>query len=93
MLNQELLNKKILCCPENGTPLALADQAIVDSLNKAIAAGELNNVAGTLVESQLDGGLVREDGTRLYPVIDGIPVLLMDEAILIESPGDTPPVA
>lgn len=89
MLNQELLNRKILCCPENGTPLAMAEQALVDQVNKQIAAGKLQNAGGSQIETRLDGGLIREDGARLYPIIEGIPVLLIDEAILLDASGDS----
>jgi uncharacterized protein YbaR (Trm112 family) len=71
----------ILRCPQDGSRLHLADVALVDRLNRAIAAGQLLNVAGEAVERALDGGLVREADDRLYPVFDQIPVLLPDEAI------------
>jgi uncharacterized protein YbaR (Trm112 family) len=36
------------------------------------------------VES-LDGGLIREDGRLLFPIRDGLPILLLDEAIPIDD--------
>jgi uncharacterized protein YbaR (Trm112 family) len=82
MIDKDLL--KILVCPENRTPLRLADESLVDRLNRAAAAGMLKNRVGQPVQSPLEGGLVREDGTLFYPIIDGIPVLLLDEAIPLE---------
>jgi len=82
MIDKDLL--KILVCPENRTPLRLADESLVDRLNRAVAAGMLKNRVGQAVQSPLEGGLVREDGTLFYPIIDGIPVLLLDEAIPLE---------
>ena len=82
MIDKDLLD--ILVCPENRTPLHLADQPLVDRLNRAVAGGTLKNRVGQPVQSPLEGGLVREDGTLLYPIIDGIPVLLTDAAIPLE---------
>ena len=33
----------------------------------------------------IDGGLMRARGDLLYPIIDGIPMLLRDEAIEIDQ--------
>ncbi len=79
MIDAELL--KILVCPENKTPVALAEDALVAQLNAAIEAGKLNNRAGEPVKERIDGGLVREDQAYLYPIRDDIPIMLIDEAI------------
>ncbi len=70
-----------LRCPENHQALALAAPDTLLALNKRITAKQINNRAGTLVEAEIEAGLVREDLKRLYPVIDGFPVMLVDEAI------------
>ena len=79
MIDPELL--KILVCPEDKTPVALADDALVEKVNAAITAGTLENRAGEAVSEKIDGGLVREDKAYLYPIRDDIPVMLIDEAI------------
>jgi uncharacterized protein YbaR (Trm112 family) len=79
MLQPELL--AILRCPDNQTRLSQASDATVERLNAAIRAGRITNRAGKQPEGPLDGGLVREDGAYLYPIIDGIPVLLRNDAI------------
>jgi uncharacterized protein YbaR (Trm112 family) len=83
MLNKELLD--ILVCPDNHLPLKLADQELVDKLNAAIAAGTLQNASGKSLEDKMDGGLVREDNQVLYPIVDGIPILLVEEAIRLDD--------
>lgn len=71
----------MLRCPENRSSLAEADAANLQRLNAAVAAGTLRNKGGELVARSLEGGLVRADGAIVYPVFDGIPVLLIDEGI------------
>lgn len=79
MIDPELL--KIMCCPETCQPIALADAALVEKLNRQIAAGQLRNRAGQLVTEKIDGGLIRQDNQFLYPIRNNIPVMLIDEAI------------
>ena len=83
MLDQELLD--ILACPETKQPVHLAEQDLLDQLNARIARGEVTNRGGEKVEKALSGGLVREDGAYLYPIDDGIPVMLIDEAIPLSA--------
>lgn len=73
----------ILICPESKQPVALATPAQLAGLNNSIRAGNAYNRAGTRVEKELDEGLVREDGRVLYPVEDGIPVMLVEESIAL----------
>ncbi len=54
-------------------------------VNAAIDAGELQNHEGSPVSKALDEALITDDGKRIYPVDDGIPVLLEDESISMEQ--------
>jgi uncharacterized protein YbaR (Trm112 family) len=72
---------EILRCPQSRTRLRPADAEVVVRLNRKISAGELVNLVGERVERLIDGGLIREAGDLLYPIVDEIPVLLPDEAI------------
>jgi uncharacterized protein YbaR (Trm112 family) len=83
LIQPELL--EILVCPETRTRLAAAEASLVERVNAAIAAGRLVNRAGQRVERPIQGGLVREDGRLLYPVIDDIPSLLVDRAIPLDQ--------
>jgi uncharacterized protein len=71
----------ILRCPQDRTRLRAAAPDIVARINRAVETGAAKNLAGERVEKQLDGGLIREAGDILYPVVDQIPVMLPDEAI------------
>ena len=60
MIDKELLD--ILACPENKTPVSMADQTLVEEINRRIEKGELKNRGGIQVEKKIDGGLVRVGG-------------------------------
>lgn len=81
MIDPQLL--EILCCPETRQDVALAPSSLIDDLNGRAEAGTLVNRAGTAVREKLDGGLLRADGKVLYPIREDIPVMLIDEAILL----------
>lgn len=78
-MDAELL--KILCCPETRQDLRVADAALLEKINARIAAGDLRGRGGQPVKEKIEGGLVRADGKFLYPLRQGIPVMLVDEAI------------
>jgi len=79
MLDPELL--EILACPETKESVGLAPPDLVKALNERIRARALRNRAGAVVEEEMETGLLRADGKRLYPVRDGIPIMLVEEAI------------
>ena len=81
MIEAQLL--KILCCPETRQPLAVADAPTVARLNERIAARALKNRGGKAVTEPCESGLVRQDGQVLYPIRQGIPILLIAESMAI----------
>ncbi len=81
-VNEELL--EILVCPETKQPVKPAAEDLITSLNQRITAGELRNRGGDPVAKSLAEGLVREDGKVLYPIDDGIPVMLIEESIPLD---------
>ncbi len=78
-VSEELL--EILVCPETKQPIALASQEVLSNLARDIEAGKVRNRGGEKVTEPITEGLVREDGKILYPVDDGIPVMLIEESI------------
>ncbi len=79
MIDDQLID--VLCCPADRSSVSLAETELVDRVNLGIAAGQVSNLAGQVVSQVIDGGLVRAAGDLMYLVIDGIPVMLPDEAI------------
>lgn len=79
MIDKQILS--ILRCPVDRSTLVVAEESLVARVNRGIAAGNILNVGGNRLEKPIDGGLVRQAGDLLYPIVDDIPVLLPDEAI------------
>ena len=78
-INEELL--KILVCPETRQPVAVAGAELIARLNGEFESGQLRNRGGEAIAAAIQEGLIREDGKILYPVEDGIPVMLIEESI------------
>jgi uncharacterized protein YbaR (Trm112 family) len=81
MIGQELLD--ILVCPETKQSLRLVSEENVDKINREIGEGRLLNRGGKLVSEKIDAGLLREDGSLVYPIRHDIPIMLIDEAICV----------
>jgi len=77
---------RMLVCPGTRQPLRMATADELAVINRAVAAGTARNRGGALVVSPVSEGLVTVDGAALYPVLDGIPILLSAEAVLLH-PG------
>lgn len=72
---------RLLVCPATRQPLRLASAEELAACNAAIAAGGVTNRGGTAVSAPLQAGLVPVDASVLYPLVDGIPILLTAEAV------------
>ncbi len=78
-LDPELL--AILVCPETKQPLSVADADLLDRVNAAVAGGGATTRGGEEIGEPVTEGLLRDDGQVLYPVRQGIPIMLIDESI------------
>jgi uncharacterized protein YbaR (Trm112 family) len=83
MIRAELL--KMLVCPENRSSLSIASSDLIAKVNRAIGLGQLHNRAGEKLKTPLEGGLLRADRSVLYPIMDDIPMLLVDEGIVLDQ--------
>ena len=75
----------ILRCPVSHKGLSVLKKDQLARVNAAIDTGELVNHEGSAVAEPLSEALITDDGKRIYPVNDGIPVLLEDESISMEK--------
>jgi len=78
-MDRKLLD--LLVCPATRQPLALLDKPGLEALNRAIAAGGVQRADDTPQTEPLREALITRDRKTLYRVDDGIPVLLIEEAI------------
>jgi uncharacterized protein YbaR (Trm112 family) len=72
---------EILCCPVTRKPLVRLSGSRLEKLNRAIAESGLLTVDGQVVDAALDEALITEDSKVIYPVRDGIPILLAEQGI------------
>lgn len=82
-MDKKLLS--ILCCPVTHRPLSVAKSDLLARVNAAIAQGDVSNREGTVIGDPLSDALVTDDGKLLYPIDNGIPVLLEGESISTEQ--------
>jgi uncharacterized protein YbaR (Trm112 family) len=78
---------QMLRCPDDHSELSIAGSDVISRVNLAIRERRLTNRAGNAVTQLLEGALIRADGSALYPIIDGIPVLISADAILLDQIG------
>lgn len=71
----------ILCCPVTRSPLELLPERELATLNERIAAQRIKNREDIVVTEPLAEALVTRSGKLVYPIRDGVPVLLEDQAM------------
>ncbi|NIA26854.1 MAG: hypothetical protein GWP02_02280 [Desulfobulbaceae bacterium] len=77
----------ILRCPVTQKGLSLARSAMLKDVNAAIDSGKLSNHDGQVLAEPMSEALVTDDGKVLYPISNGIPVLLEGESVDMEQLG------
>ncbi len=78
-IDPELL--EILVCPETKQSLSPASSGLLERLNAAVTDGRATTRAGDAVTEPVSEGLLRNDQRILYPIRQGIPIMLIDESI------------
>ena len=71
----------IICCPVTHTPLELLSERELARLNESIAERKIKNRDEVIVDEPIEQALVTRAGKLVYPIRDGIPVLLEDQAM------------
>jgi len=83
MIHPQLLS--ILRCPTTQSQLQIADKAVIESVNAAIARGKMQSRVMETLTRPLDSGLVNADGSLLMPVYENIPDMNPDDVIDLEQ--------
>ncbi|MCZ8166784.1 Trm112 family protein [Silanimonas sp.] len=78
-MDRKLLD--LLVCPASHQPLHRLESPQRDALNAAITRGELLRGDGRTETRSLADALASRDGKQVYRIDDGIPVLLVEEAL------------
>ncbi|MYB34555.1 MAG: Trm112 family protein [Gammaproteobacteria bacterium] len=82
-INKELLT--LLVCPVTKLPVRLLSRPNLQILNQMISEGNVQNAAGQSVDAQFSQALITQNNTMIYPVNDGIPIMLEDQAIPVNQ--------
>lgn len=75
----------MLRCVESGSELLLLERGKLDVLNEAITNGKVTTQVGHQLDRPLEAALVNSDASWAYQVLDGIPVLLAEQAIAYQQ--------
>jgi uncharacterized protein YbaR (Trm112 family) len=82
-LDRKLLD--IICCPVTRSSLELLPEHELNVLNELIGQRRIKNREDSVVDAPLTEALVTRSGKLIYPIRDGIPVLLEDQAMSLQQ--------
>jgi uncharacterized protein YbaR (Trm112 family) len=82
-LDRKLLD--FICCPVTRSSLELLPERELAQLNELIASKRIRNREDTVVDTPLTEALVTRSGKLVYPIRDGVPLLLEEQAMALQQ--------
>jgi uncharacterized protein YbaR (Trm112 family) len=82
-LDRKLLD--FICCPVTRSSLELLPERELAHLNELIVSKRIRNREDTIVDAPLNEALVTRSGKLIYPIRDGVPLLLEEEAMALQQ--------
>ena len=82
-MDRKLLD--IVCCPVTRSSLELLPERELAALNQLIGEKRIKNREDAIVDAPLTEALVTRSGKLIYPVRDGIPLLLEEQAMPLQQ--------
>lgn len=80
-----------LRCPVTKRPIELLSKKSLDALNSKILQASVTDNGGRVLSAELEQALITDTGTTIYPMINGVPVLIEAEGIaavqIVEADG------
>jgi uncharacterized protein YbaR (Trm112 family) len=71
----------VLCCPVTRQAVRALTEEELAGWNTLVQNGKVVDGNGDPCTELLKAALITEDGTRVYPVVNGTPVMLAEEAL------------
>lgn len=87
-LDKRLL--EILCCPLSKQPVQLLNARQLDCVKLAQSSQTLSLLDGSQCSDAIEAGLLTRDGKTIYLIVDGIPIMLADQAVATAQLADFP---
>ena len=75
---------KLLAAPDSLSLLSEASSELILKVNEAISANKIVDQSGRLVEQPLESGLLQTEQSLLFPIRQGIVIMILESAIPLE---------